>query len=183
MKGVIVVKHIEWKRGKQIQLELVCEIEKIWNVKFPKEYVEIIQKCDGGRPKINNKHGELKSALLDVEKFGPIGPCLLSLSNGNDIKSSTIMVTYNAFKETLPIPEKIFPFADDGGGNHLYFDYRMNENNPSIVFQHHEKAISKDDLSELDLKKRPLKEWLNESLYPVADSFEALLEMLYPAEW
>ncbi|MCH6267137.1 SMI1/KNR4 family protein [Neobacillus citreus] len=75
------------------------------------------------------------------------------------------------------------PFVEDGAGNLLYFDYRMNENQPSIVFQHHERAISKDDLNEWDLKERPLEEWFNDSLIPVVDSFERLLEMMYPSEW
>jgi hypothetical protein len=84
--------------------------------------------------------------------------------------------------ETVPEPDKIFPFANDGGGNVLYFDYRNNESNPSIVFQFHERAISKNDLNDSDLEERPLKEWLNDSLYPIADSFEQLIDMLYPAE-
>jgi hypothetical protein len=40
-------------------------------------------------------------------------------------------------------PEGLIPFATDGGGNYVCFDYRNTKENPPIVFWHHE--IEKND--------------------------------------
>lgn len=174
---------LRWFQNNEINSSIVEQVEATLKVRFPPLYIEIVKKNNGAQPEVINENGEWKSGLVRVNNFGEITFCFLRYVENENVILSKIMKTYKAFKDTLPESEKIIPFADDGGGNHLYFDYRNSESNPSIVFQHHEKAISKDDLSEWDLKKRPLEELLNDSLIHVADSFEKLLEMLYPAEW
>ncbi|MDS0527707.1 hypothetical protein NNC19_18620 [Clostridium sp. SHJSY1] len=62
-----------------------------------------------------------------------------------------------------------------------FFDYRKNENEPSISFLDHEEAYT-EDIAEEDLEKRSLYELLDENFYRVADSFEEFLNMIYPEE-
>ncbi|CAO1295871.1 unnamed protein product [Diamesa hyperborea] len=64
----------------------------------------------------------------------------------------------------LPFPDKIVPFAVDGGGNLICFDYRRNINTdePSIIFWHHEGESG-----------------TAEELSFVANSFDEFLDMLH----
>ncbi len=39
------------------------------------------------------------------------------------------------------------PFTEDGGGNHVCFDYRSDRNNPPIVFWHHERRGLDNEVS------------------------------------
>ena len=117
---------------------------------------------------------------VNIPKWQPAGLRLISLQNAKSFGEPRVMMTYKAFRERLPIPQKFFPFADDGGGNIYFFDYRKSANEPAIVFLDHERAVSKEDLIEEDLEEKPLNEWLNENLYYVCDSFSKLLDMIYP---
>jgi len=38
------------------------------------------------------------------------------------------------------LPDKVIPFAEDGGGNLLCFDYRETPSHPTVVFWDHEKC-------------------------------------------
>lgn len=177
------MKDIVWNNGKKISKDLIYELEKLWDIKFPKAYVDIILENDGGYPDMYDEVGNLKEVSVDCNEIGEIGFYLLKLSSSKGITRSRIVSVWKIFMETLPEPNKIFPFAESGSGDIIYFDYRKDLENPSILYQDHERAISKDDLADYQLEERPLKEWLNDSLVPIADSFEELLGRAYPSNW
>ncbi len=176
------MKDIIWTHGRKTSKEKICELEELWNVKLPAAYVSVILENDGAHGDMVNKEGELKPVAINCEKIGEIGFVLLKTDNNKGIMHSRIVFVWKAFMETLPEPNKIFPFAESGG-NMIYFDYRKSAENPSILYQDHERAISKDDLADYQLEERPLGEWLNESLVPIADSFEDLMDRFYPSDW
>lgn len=177
------MKDIIWTHGKEISIELIFELEKSWNIKLPETYIAIILKNDGGYPDMENEEGKLRPVAINCEKIGEIGFVLLKIGSDKGIEYSRIVSARKSFIETIPEPDKMFPFAESGGGDMIYFDYRKSAENPSILYQDHERAISKDDLADYQLEERPLAEWLNESLVPIADSFEDLMDRFYPSDW
>ena len=72
----------------------------------------------------------------------------------------------------------MFPFAENGGGDILFFDYRKNEKEPSIVLLDHENCVVEEYVCEDDLLEKPLSEWQDESLYFVANSFSEFLDKI-----
>lgn len=110
-----------------VELALISNVETIFEVKFPKDFVEIIMKHDGGYPKPNrfnlNGNEEIFNNLLSFDEED----------------SSNMIDTYNDVKDKLV--EKVILFAEDPFGNLICFDYRTN-NQPTIVFWEHEKAFN-----------------------------------------
>jgi hypothetical protein len=120
--------NLRWiSENNDVELATISNLETIFEVKFPKDYVEIIMKNDGGYPKPNrfnlNDNEEIFNNLLS---FGEEG-------------GSNIVDTYSYVKDRLV--EKVIPFAEDPFGNLICFDYRTN-NQPTIVFWEHEKAFN-----------------------------------------
>lgn len=173
-------KEIRWIGGDIINDSLVRNLEKINNIKLPIQYVNIVINNDGSSPEIKDENGKWKEGIIDIPKWQLAGLRLISLQNAKSYAESMVMMTYKAFKECLPNPKKFFPFARDGGGNIYFFDYRKSANEPAIVFLDHEQAINKEDLTEEDLEKKPLYEWLNDNLYYVCDTFSELIDMIHP---
>ena len=56
---------------------------------------------------------------VNIPKWQPAGLRLISLQNAKSYTESMVIMTYKAFRERLPIPQKFFPFADDGGGIYI----------------------------------------------------------------
>jgi hypothetical protein len=110
-----------------VELATISNVETAFGVKFPKDYVEIIMKNDGGYPKPNrfnlNGNEEVFNNLLSFDEED----------------SSNMIATYNDVKDRLV--EKVIPFAEDPFGNLICFDYRTNSQ-PTIVFWEHEKAFN-----------------------------------------
>lgn len=110
-----------------VEITTISKVEAIFGVKFPKDYIEIIRKNDGGYPKPNrynlNSNEEVFNNLLSFDEED----------------SSNMIDTYNDVKDRLIA--KIIPFAEDPFGNLICFDYRNNEQ-PIIVFWDHEKAFN-----------------------------------------
>lgn len=173
-------KEIRWIGGDIINDLLVRNLEKIFKIKLPIQYVNIVFNNDGSSTEIKDEIGNWKEGIIDIPKWQSAGLRLISLQNAKSYSESMVMMTYKAFRECLPIPQKFFPFARDGVGNIYFFDYRKSENEPAIVFLDHERAITKEDLTEKDLEKKPLYEWLNNNLFYVCDSFSKLLDMIHP---
>lgn len=113
-----------------VELVTISNVETVFGVKFPKDYVEIIMKNDGGYPKPNrfNLNGE-------EEVFN-------NLLSFDEEDSSNMIDTYNDVKDRLD--EKVIPFAEDPFGNLICFDYRTN-NQPTIVFWEHEKKFNDNE--------------------------------------
>jgi hypothetical protein len=176
---------IRWSADKEFSEDVIKILENYWKIKFPKEYIDIVTKHDGSQPDVMCSNKEWKRGFITIQKCHDekTGFAFLRYTNAESIEQASIFIAYKAFKDCLPDPEKIFPFADDGGGNIYFFDYRKNSCEPAIVFLDHEQAITEEDLPEEDLKKKPLYEWLDSNLYHVCNSFSELLDMIHPANF
>lgn len=110
-----------------IELETISKVEKKLCIKFPKDYIKIVMKNDGGYPKPNrfnlNGNEEVFNNLLSFDEED----------------CSNIIDTYNDVRDRLI--EKIIPFGEDSFGNLICFDYRNNDQ-PTVVFWEHEKAFN-----------------------------------------
>lgn len=129
--------NIKWIcENDNVGIATICKIEEFFNVKFPKDYVEIVMENDGAYPIPNrfniNGSEEVFNNLLSFDE--------------ND--SSYIVDVFNDVKDRLL--DSIIPIAEDPFGNLICFDYRTN-NQPSIVFWDHEKAFYDKNLAISDL--------------------------------
>ena len=74
----------------------------------------------------------------------------------------------------------VFPIAFDPAGNLICFDYKDDENNPSVVFLEHENAGAKEILMrEEALTEEQAEERARENVSYVADTFTDFLDKLY----
>ena len=176
-------KKVLWNWDKELSNEKIIELEKLWNIKLPKEYVEIIKEHDVASVRMELDGDLYIHCGIDIPKWhgGRAGVRLLDYKGYGGIETWSIVWSHEAFKECLPEPEKIFPFADDGGGNIFFFDYRNSDTEPSIVFLDHEESIIEDELDEDELEERTVAEWQDLTLYKVADSFSEFLDKITPS--
>lgn len=154
------IHQIKWSTGDKISSSKIKELENIWEVQFPKLYCDIVTQHDDSTPRLLNEQGEWKTCLLDIPDSceEPMYFGLLSYGNSNNIYQTKIYLAYAAFIKSLPNLTKVFPFAGDGNGNLLLFDYRKNANEPQIIYIDYEELGS----------------------YYVCNSFEELLNLIYP---
>lgn len=173
-------KELKFNRDTNISDKIVSELENIWNIRFPDKYLQITAQHDGSKIKILGDNGEWKEGIISIPgwrgKYAVVE--FLGYANAVAVTSTGVFIAYNAYKECLPEPNRILPFAIDGGGNLFFFDYRKNAKEPAIVFLDHERAITEEDLSAEDLEKKPLKEWQESNLYPVCNSFSEFLDLI-----
>jgi hypothetical protein len=125
----IIWKNYVWRENQNLDNNEIEKIEKKWKMLFPNRYKNCILQNQGKTPilsdfKIDSKF--LKSSSIAVFLH----------FNHDDKKQYYIDNVYNETKEYYPAG--IFPFALDGGGNLVCFDYRKNKKNPKIVFWNHE---------------------------------------------
>jgi len=177
-------RKIKWSIDEKIEHEDILMIEKAWEIIFPSEYVNIIENHHEGHARTLLGDGRLTLCGIDIPSWrgGRASIALLAYKGYGDMETWRIITCYKAFKECLPEPKRIFPFAEDGGGNIFFFDYRKNELEPSIVFLDHEESIAEGDLFESDLEERTLAEWQESTLHPVANSFSEFLDKITPDE-
>ena len=177
-------RKVVWSWGEKLSYERIKAVENLWNIKFPKEYVEIIKEYNGATAKLEVNGVKYKYCGIDIPEWrgGRSGVYLLEYNGYGGVDTWSIVQSYEAFKECLPEPEKIFPFADDGGGNIFFFDYRNSDTEPSIVFLDHEESIIEDELDEDELEERTVAEWQDLTLYKLADSFLEFLDKITPDE-
>lgn len=129
----------------------ISQVEENLDIKFPKDYLEIVMNNDGGYPSPND-------FLLNnrLEMFNNLISFKIS-------DSSNILETMEAVSDRLI--EGIIPFGDDPGGNLICFDYRSSDN-PTVVFWDHEIAGSGE---------------LEKAISFICDNFTDFLDMLYEA--
>lgn len=177
-------KEIGWYIDRDVSVEIIKQVEKLWNISFPRQYIDIVSKHDGSSPGVLLSDGSCKYGSIKINGWHGknTGFRFLKYSNSEEINKTRVVATYKTFKECLPEQDKIFPFADDGAGNLFFFDYRRNPAEPTIAFLDHERAVTVEDLADEDLDKKPLGEWLNNNLYPVCNSFSELLDLINPIE-
>lgn len=177
----MILENIKWDIDRDIDINNIYEIESLWKIKLPKNYVNIVIHHDGGNPLVKGANNDWQYGSVDIPRWPgkTIGFGFISYRKSKYSGKPEILDTYDAYKNSLPEPEKIFPFAETGGGDIFLFDYRKNSNEPSIVFLDHARAFTVDDLTEEELRSRAAKEWLEQNLYPVCDSFSELLDLIY----
>lgn len=136
---------MKWLNYKGSSIDIIESVEHRLQITLPEDYKQFVLKYDGGYP--NPKHFKVDGK---VEIFNN----LISLDENE----------YNNIYEILEdlqdrIGDQLIPFAEDGFGNLLCFDYSANKN---IVFWDHEKNYG-------DFKELPL----------VCFSFSSLIENLF----
>ncbi|WP_171634262.1 SMI1/KNR4 family protein [Paenibacillus plantarum] len=175
-----MAREIRWHIGRFVPIERIREFESRWNIKFPEAYVNIITQHDGALAKVKNDNNEWETGEIEIPRWHGKRSvlALLRYMNTDTVERTAIFAAYYSFKECLPAPDKIFPFADNGGGDMFFFDYRQNESEPAIVFLAHEEVVLEDEIAEEDLAKKTAIEWMDDSLYRVCNSFSELLDLI-----
>jgi SMI1 / KNR4 family (SUKH-1) len=130
----------------------IGEVEAELSIKFPDDYKECVRVCAGGYPKNSN-------FTFTDQRYGVMQGCLGAMLSFDKDDPENFLETYRELSEQLP--EGLVPFADDGGGDFICFDYRTTEkpNAPSVVYWHHERNAA-------------------DSLTHLCDSFTAFIKML-----
>ena len=131
---------VSWRDTQEIASEKdINDIERKICILFPNDYIECAKYHHGGRPSpqdfevISNFDGSL------------IETCLGGLLTFNP-KSDYILEVFESLTKEHSL-KKIVPFATDGSGDYICFDYRETKENPPVVYWEHEayppeKAIS-----------------------------------------
>ncbi len=120
----------------------MLDIEKLLNIKFPKEYIDFINNMDA----INSK----KIILLDEEENILIKNFL---SLNEDIEDSIIQV-YNEYRSIML--EGVIPIATTEDEDYICLYYEMNrENLPKVILWSYELALDQ----------------YGEGMFPVSNSF------------
>lgn len=172
---------VRWSWNQIVEIEKIAELEKEWKVKFPTEYINSVKEHDSGGLEVLEEDSHWKDALIPIPTYGCSSLYLLSFINIAYHDVNDIKLAYESNLEL--IPNGVYPFAESGGGDIFFFDYREGKSEPSILFMNHERARTKGDLTENELKEKPLEEWLKDNLTYVCNSFKDLLEIAYPADY
>ena len=125
------------------------KVEKIWNIKFPKNFIVIVEENNGASPEKDAFDSEVSKERV-----------FNRLLNFNSDSKENILKTYEWIKDRLP--KKVYPFANDSFGNYICFDY-IKGDIPKIVFANYETGKTEK----------------NFGIENVSDTFEEFLEKLY----
>ena len=152
--------HIKWREGSYPGLETTKTLD---NFPFfiPTAFLDLLKIHDGGDIEYDFNY-------FDVDCNSIMQGCIGTIYGINTINSKIpnknfdhlstdyynqkeFFTTYNNLIDGYYhppefFPKNIVPFARDGGGNFVCFDYRSNPktNNPPIVYWNHEADIGKD---------------------------------------
>lgn len=118
---------MEWILKKELSdKEKVEAFEKQYNIKFPKEFKDLIEQHHAARP---------DPYIIDAESTKEI-PAKALLSFDESHKPEDIWSSFKAIKERVPV--NVIPFMSDEGGNYFCFDFDPLENEVAIVYWSHE---------------------------------------------
>lgn len=108
--------------------ERIHEVENTLGIQFPLDYRDCVRECHGGIPSKRN----FSVAANNLE----FGSCLAVLLSFSDDDSENILQTHENLSDQLP--RSLIPFAEDGGGDYMCFDYRNlgAAGAPAVVFWH-----------------------------------------------
>jgi hypothetical protein len=125
--------------------EEMLSFEQSEQIKLPSQYKEMVRFRDGG---------SLRKDLFFYQDERLIRNCIgYFLCWQKETLGENECVPYEVNNPPEFFPKRLIPFAPDGGGNYVCFDYRDCKENPPIVFWHHE-----------------IEE--NEGIFPLANSFD-----------
>lgn len=137
-----------WNKTVTASDEAIKNIEAKFNIKFPKDYLEIVKENQGKVPKPNIiKIGNITTGVNELFHF----------EKNESYEGSAVL--FNIEILTGFAPDKIIPIMGTGGGNSFGFDFRKEPKNPSVVY-----IVS-------DLEGE-------EAIKPVADNFTNFLSLL-----
>ena len=118
---------MKWLNYKDSSIDIIESVEHRLQITLPEDYKQFVLKYDGGYPnhfKVDGKVEIFNNLIsLDEKEYDNIYEILEDLQDR--------------------IGDQLIPFAEDGFGNLLCFDYSANKN---IVFWDHEKNY--DDFKE-----------------------------------
>jgi cell wall assembly regulator SMI1 len=134
--------EIKWRMTEgPLEVSIIESVEERFGVIFPEDYKACVKLHNGGYPHPDSFGGEDGDSMV----FNNLISFTSSYLNMGMFVSE--------FKEN-----RVLPFAKDPFGNHICFDYRYTDQNPTVVFWDHEEG---EDFFE-----------------PVCESFTTLLEQL-----
>ncbi|MFS8213066.1 MULTISPECIES: SMI1/KNR4 family protein [Paenibacillus] len=174
--------ELKWSDNINLDESKLRGLEERWNIRFPKEYVEIVLNHDGSVPYIIDQNGEEITGVVKVPGKLTWSIQLLSLIEKEVLGEviSPIELAYDTLSEALP--KNIFPFAINGSGDKFLFDFRKDKNEPQILFQNHEDLILESEITEEELEEKSLEDWQDETLDFVCESFAAFLKLISPRD-
>jgi cell wall assembly regulator SMI1 len=106
----------------------VDEVESVLGVRFPADFRECAKHCHGGAP--------TRRTFKFQDANGEMGSCLAVLLSFTPDKAENILDTHEMLADQLPAG--LIPFAEDGGGDYMCFDYNgaAGSHSPGVVYWH-----------------------------------------------
>ena len=108
----------------------IAAVEQQLGIRFPASYKEAVLTCHGGSP---------LRGTFDVpdEEIGLITTGLGMLLTFNEDDAESVIDTHRVLADRLPVG--VIPFAIEGGGDYIAFDYQQRNGEPAVVYWSHEK--------------------------------------------
>ncbi|KMQ59757.1 hypothetical protein ACM40_16705 [Chryseobacterium sp. BLS98] len=159
---------MKWLYKKELKdTNSIQKVEEILGIKFPSDYINVVLENNAATPSPNT---------IDTNR--QVGKAFGELLNFNLDSEENIISLYQELKNK--IPEKVYPITMDPGGNFLCYDFRSNENNPTIVRWDHEQKFIVEDKEIIIEDHEKESDYYN--LDFVANSFTEVLTELYGEE-
>ncbi|MFW0717736.1 SMI1/KNR4 family protein [Pedobacter sp. N23S346] len=156
---------MNWKFVEKLENESNIQlVESALKVTFPKDFLSIVKKYNHGTA----DPGTFDTKYLKGRSFG-------ELLDFNLDREYNILSEYELIKDRLP--NNVYPFAGDAGGNYLCFDFNKNEITPRILFWDHEQKFHIVD-DEIVINDEA-NDYEQHYLDFIAVNFTELLAMLY----
>lgn len=137
---------------------MIADVEAQLGVRFPDEYRAIVKTCQRGYP-VERDGFQVRQGKRTT---GACLGCLLMVDPA--ATSDSIIPTLASVRIDDQIPDNVIPFGAVGNGDLICFDYRHTDGDavPVVYWDH---------------------EWdKDESVFPLAPTFAAFLDMLEPDE-
>ena len=111
-----------WEKPVTAEKENIEEIENLYGITFPNNYLEVLRENQGRIPDPNT---------IKIGK-ATVGAGVLYHFNNEEFEAYSVKRKTQNYKDE--IPNKIIPFMGTGGGSDFGFDFRESSNNPKVVF-------------------------------------------------
>lgn len=150
--------RVEWQFGQDsVTRNEIADLEKEWGVTFPPPFVEVVLACHGGVP----EPGDIQIAGKRTTTVQCLIPIVAPVHD-DDHDSIHMRRNYEWVQDRLP--DGVFPFAQEPGGDLFCFDYCDVETEPTIAYWDHDIASPENPEGGITF---------------VASSFSAMLSMLF----
>lgn len=145
--------RIEWQNAPATPLpdDMLRGAELLFGVTFPADYRECVRVNHGGHPE--------PRGFTVRGASGAWGSCLPALLSLDWRRSENVWAVLSGLAVDGQLPDKLFPIAEDGGGDLLCLDFRGDTSTPPVVYWSHDVGGA-------------------EAVVQVATSFAELLSML-----